>query len=112
MLKATIATGDNKGRTVFLPRIKMQPADFDEYGFGWERLQFPVKLAFAITINKSQGQTLSRVSVWLHDSCFSHGQLYVAASRVGDPSNIQFAIKQVEGLPPNATKHIVFKELL
>lgn len=56
LLKATIATGADKGRTVFLPRIRMQPADFEECGFEWERLQFPVKLAFAITINKSQGQ--------------------------------------------------------
>ena len=90
----------------------MEPADFEEYGFKWQRLQFPVKFAFAMTINKSQGQTLSKVSVWLRDFCFSHGQLYVAASRVGDPDNIQFALKFQSDLPPNITKNIVFKELL
>ena len=112
LLKATIATGANKGRSVLLPRIQTETADFDEYGFKWQRLQFPVKLAFAMTINKSQGQTLSKVSVWLRDLCFSHGQLYVAASRVGDPDNIQFALKFQSDLPPNVTRNIVFKELL
>ena len=35
-----------------------------------------------MTINKSQGQTLQNVGVWLNDTCFAHGQLYVAMSRV------------------------------
>ena len=45
-----------------------------------------------MTINKAQGQTLGRVGVCLDSPCFSHGQLYVAASRVGHPDNIKFAV--------------------
>ena len=45
-----------------------------------------------MTINKAQGQTLQRVGVYLPDPCFTHGQLYVAASRVGLPSRIRFAV--------------------
>jgi hypothetical protein len=38
----------------------------------------------AVTINKAQGQTYKRVGLWLPTPVFSHGQLYVALSRVGD----------------------------
>ena len=49
-----------------------------------ERVQFPIRLCFGITANKSQGQTYKRVGINLSNAeMFSHGQLYVALSRVG-----------------------------
>ena len=42
--------------------------------------QFPVRLAWAITIHKSQGLTFSHAIIDAHDS-FAHGQVYVALSR-------------------------------
>lgn len=70
--------------------------------FIWRRVQFPLRPGFALTVNKSQGyclifghslnlmntfllsgQTLERVGLLLDRSqLFSHGQLYVAFSRV------------------------------
>ena len=47
------------------------------------RRQLPLKLAYAMTINKAQGQSFTRVGVRLNSGIFSHGQLYVALSRVG-----------------------------
>jgi len=52
----------------------------DVYPFIFKRRQFPIKLAFAVTINKSQGHTFDRVGVDLRKDVFNHGQLYVATS--------------------------------
>ena len=87
--EATITSGDRAGCVVFIPRITLQPCD--DFGFQWQRRQFPVRIAYAMTINKAQGQTLKRVGVWLNEPVFTHGQLYVAASHVGHPANVCFA---------------------
>ncbi|GBP26531.1 hypothetical protein EVAR_86033_1 [Eumeta japonica] len=55
VIEATIMKGKYKGEDVLIPRIPMIPTDLP---FDFKRLQFPVRLAFAMTINKSQGQSL------------------------------------------------------
>ena len=79
-------------REVMIPRIPLSPKDTD-YPFKWQRRQFPVRVAFAMTINKSQGQTFrGKVGVLLNDPVFGHGQFYVAASRTVHPDNIRFCV--------------------
>ena len=96
---------------VLIPRIMLRSKD-REFPFEWSRRQFPVRVAFAMTINKSQGQTLSKVGVWLNDSCFGHGQLYVCISCVGSPKNIRFAIRKIDNVPGHLTSNVVYKEIL
>jgi PIF1-like helicase/Helitron helicase-like domain at N-terminus/Helicase len=86
-IQANILTGDFVGTKVYIPRIKLTPTDTD-LPFTLSRLQFPVKLAFAMTINKSQGQTFSQVGICLLQRVFTHGQLYVAISRVTSPEHL------------------------
>ena len=56
----------------------------DDLPYVIKRHQFPVRLCFAMTINKSQGQSFDMVGVDLRQECFTHAQLYVALSRVID----------------------------
>lgn len=103
VIEATIITGKSKGENVFIPRIPMIPTDLP---FEFKRLQFPVRLAFAMTINKAQGQSLKFCGVNLENPCFSHGQLYVACSRVGTPTNLFIYA------PNGKTKNIVYLNAL
>merc|ERR1712240_464336 len=111
LLECKIVGGEYKNRRVLIPRITLRPKD-KEYPFEWTRRQFPVRIAFAMTINKSQGQTLQSVGVWLNDPCFAHGQLYVCMSRVGSPTSLKFAIRQVENNVEHLTRNVVYKEVL
>ena len=110
LLECSIVGGQFNSRKVLIPRITLRPKE-KEFPFEWMRRQFPVRVCFAMTINKSQGQTLQRVGVWLSEPCFGHGQLYVALSRVGSPSNIKFAIKKTDEHPFNYTSNVVYKEV-
>ncbi|XP_017476411.1 PREDICTED: ATP-dependent DNA helicase pif1-like [Rhagoletis zephyria] len=98
VIEATIIKGKYKGEDVLIPRIPMIPTHLP---FDFKRLQFPVRLAFAMTINKSQGQSLEVCGINLEFPCFAHGQLYVACSRVGKPSSLFIYA------PQNKTKNIV-----
>ena len=102
LIKATIVS---TGRQVLIPRIGLKPKA-GKFPFTFTRRQFPVRVAFAMTINKSQGQTMSRVGVLSYTvTCFGHGQLYVAASRVTRPAGILVP-------PGRETRNVVYREAL
>ncbi|CAN6548323.1 unnamed protein product [Malus baccata var. baccata] len=93
LIDAEILTGQFAGSRVFLPRILLKSTDTVGLPFELTRKQFPVKLSFSITINKSQGQTIPHVGVYLPDHVFSHGQLYVALSRGVSKSTTTVLVK-------------------
>ena len=104
LIVAEISIGANKGKAVLIPKMALIPSDtelpFDFHGFN---------SSFSITINKAQGQTLDYVSIWLGDEhVLTHGQLYVALSRVSDLKNIKIVINN----PSLLTRNVVYKEVL
>ena len=101
ILDAKILVGAHAGQQVSIPRIPFIPTDFP---IQMKRVQFPVRLSFAMTINKSQGQSLDKVGLFLQEECFSHGQFYVGCSRVGSEKNLKIVC------PQGRTKNVVYKE--
>ena len=88
MLDAVVANGPYDGERLFIPRIPLA-TNPDTYPFQMTRRQFPIRLAFGVTANKSQGQTLKKVGIHLESNFFSHGQFYVACSRVESGENLK-----------------------
>lgn len=103
LIGARIIGGPYRGEDVLIPRIPFVPMDMV---VEFRRIQFPIKLAFAITINKSQGQTLRVAGLDLTNQCFTHGQLYVACSRVSSPQHL-FSLA-----PDRTAKNIVYYQAL
>jgi hypothetical protein len=108
VIEAEIIIGNNVGKCVFIPCIIMSPSGID-WPFVLRRRQFLVRVAFAITINKSQGETFNNVEIYLSSPVYSHGQLYVVISWVTSSANIK--IFNGQGLD-RYMRNVVYKEVL
>src|SRR5688572_8175637 len=65
-----------------------------KFPFKVYRRQFPVKLCYAMTINKSQGQTIDFVGLDLEEPVFAHGMTYVGFSRVSAWNCLRVAVNK------------------
>lgn len=113
-IKAEIAFGQFVGKEVFIPRITLSYDEGKKKTIPFKRTQFPVRLCFAMTINKSQGQTLDFVGLYLEQPVFSHGQLYVALSRAKTSKSVKVLLTPPtfeESRQDNKTKNVVFTEI-
>ena len=105
VLHVKIISGPYAGEMAFIPRIKLISSE--ELPFELHRVQFPVRLAFGMTINKSQGQSLGTVGLDLHNPVFGHGQFYVGVSRGTNWRRVKVLLK--EG---RKTENTVYKDVL
>ncbi len=112
VLECEIVTGTSKGLTVFLPRIPFYIQNSTELPFNMTRHQFPVNPCFAMTINKSKGQGTDCIGVYLPEPVFSHGQLYVALSRVRSHKSLFICLGDDNDSKCGMTHNIVCKSIL
>ena len=88
VLEVRLLTGSHAGTTMFIPRLSITPSS-TQVPFEFCRRQFPVRVCFAMSINKSQGQSVKHVGLDVRNAVFTHGQLYVAVSRVTSVYNLK-----------------------
>ena len=106
-IRARIIGSSFDGNILFIPRIIFETDE--DFFLEFQRKQFPLRVSYAITVNKSQGQSLTRVGVDLTNNAFSHGQLYVALSRV---TNVAFLRVLLGEGSEGMTKNVVSRQAL
>jgi len=107
VIDAQIMTGPHISSRVFILWISLTPSDTN-LPFILKWCQFPVRVTFSMTVNKSQGQTLNRVSLFLPQPVFSHGQLYIALSRITSYQSIKILINDDQKCQ---TKNVVYSKI-
>lgn len=97
-----------KGTEVRIHRIDFV-SDEKSPEFRFRRRQFPLRLAFASTLNRIQGQTLEHVGIYLRNEMFSHGHFYTAITRTHQKKNIKIMF---DNASRRSLRNIVYHEVL
>ncbi|KAL4565310.1 hypothetical protein LXL04_029398 [Taraxacum kok-saghyz] len=106
-----VITGSNIGHRTFIFRLSLIPSD-KKVPFRFKRSQFPISVCFAMIINKSQGQSLSSVGLFLREPVFTHSQLYVALSRVKSRQGLKLVILDKDDNLAKNTTNVVYNEFI
>lgn len=109
VLEVMIVGTEFHGEKRHIPRILFFTQE-GELNYILRRKQFPVKPCFAMTINKSQGQTFEIVGVDFRHECFSHGQFYVSVTRTSSVKDFVVMLPGEEG--ESQTSNVVWPEVL
>ncbi|CAN1257714.1 ATP-dependent DNA helicase PIF1 [Linum perenne] len=109
-LRGLIIGGSHEGTIAIISRIVLDKTD-PNWPFTLKRRQYPLRLCYAMTINKSQRQTLEHIGIYLPSPVFSHGQLYVALSRARSVEGIHIILQSDGTLSETTTRNIVYQEI-
>ena len=107
-IEARILGGDFDGQLWVIPRIKLNATD-SGLAIAFSRKQFPVRLCFAMTINKSQGQSFHTIGLDLRTPVFTHGQFYVAVSRTSSIEGLSILLSHENR---SRTLNVLYLEVL
>lgn len=111
IIEGNIISNIETNTRFFIPRIVLT-TKHHKCPFVFTRKQFPIRVCYGRTINKSHGQTLDKIGLHLPQSFFTHGQLYVALSRVTSQSGLKILVTNKDGSATAKTKNIVYKKIL
>jgi ATP-dependent DNA helicase PIF1 len=75
IIEGIIITGTHTGQKTYIPRINLTTKG-NKWPFTLRHRQFPMKVCYSMIINKSQGQTLSNVGVYLKKKVFTHSYMW------------------------------------
>jgi hypothetical protein len=107
-VECIILNGVRAGKKALFHRIDFHHDFEDSCPIDFVCRQFPLRLCFAMIINKSQGQAFSgRVGTYLKKDVFAHGHLYVPLSRATSPRNIYLCHPPMAGRGQQELKNIV-----
>jgi ATP-dependent DNA helicase PIF1 len=98
------------GKKVCIPKLSLTPSDVRiTFKFQWR--PFSITICFAMTINKSQWQSLKKVGIYFPSPVFSHGQLYVAISKGASSDGLKMLISDENDRDTNMTSIVVYREV-
>lgn len=110
LIEGLIITDNKIGEKVKIPWINMNLADKTIH-FILKRKKFPIAVRYEITINRSQGQIVKNVGLYLPYPVFSYGKLYVAVSRMTSPGGLKIVCANEDEISVGYTKNIVYREI-
>ena len=109
LIQAETIGSANQGMIVGISRVRSTYKDKRPDGISFERFQFPVRIAFAMTITKAQRRTCERFGIDFSDEPFAHGQLYTALSRA---TNSNFIRIFAPGKPLNKDGNVLIQNVV
>ncbi|XP_057739800.1 uncharacterized protein LOC130956861 [Arachis stenosperma] len=110
VIECEVLTGNNVGHIALIPRMNMVSTN-ETVPVRFQRRHFLIIVSFSMIINKSQGQTLSHVGLYLPKLVFTHGQLYVVLSRVKSKRGLKVLLMNHVKMSANSTINVVYREV-